>query len=226
MRRLPENGLIVSCYLESMRGSEKEFISAVAHAPGVMGLRVEGLDNIEHARKIAPDTWIVGLIKEFDGFRNLITPDLPAMGRAIIHAGADIVAAERVSTWTLENPIIRVDGLGVPFKVMWDLKAEDFESDGDGDVRTLTINEADACRIRQMALREEIVLATTFIPKAFPYAHALRYQFPNVKINLEGGIETAEEYAQAFVLGANYVTIGKAINDPRTIIETILKKDN
>ena len=72
MLKFPENGLIVSCYLESMSGSEKEFISAVAHAPGVVGLRVEGLENIAHARLIAPHKFIIGLIKEFDGFRNLI----------------------------------------------------------------------------------------------------------------------------------------------------------
>jgi len=222
MRRFPENGLIVSCYLESMSGSERDFISAVAHAPGVVGLRVEGLENIEFARRIAPDIWIGGLVKVFDGSRNLITPDLLAMGRAIINAGADIVAAENIIGWAWKNQTIRVDGIGVPFKVMWDLKAEDFESHGD-DVR---IKDADACRIRQMALSEEIVLATTFIPKAFSHLHALRYQFPDVKINLEGGIQTAAEYSQAFTLGANYVTIGKAINDPRTIIETILRGKN
>lgn len=217
MRNLPKNGLIVSCYLEGMKGSERAFIATVANLSGVVALRVEGLDNIEFARRIAPDQFIIGLIKKSNGTRNLITPDLDVMGRAIKSAGADIVAAERIFHWGERNHRNRIDGINLPFRVMWDLHANDFDAD-------IRINEDDATRVRCMAREGQIIMATTFISKAFDYIQGLRRQFSDlVLVNLEGGIENAEQLQQGFACGANYVTIGKAINDPETIIENILK---
>jgi putative N-acetylmannosamine-6-phosphate epimerase len=198
-----------------MKGTERNFIAAVAHVPGVVALRVEGLDKIEFARKIAPGTFIIGLIKVFDGHRNLITPDLMDMGREIIHAGADMVAAENVFEWCRPTHM-RVDGLQLPFKVMWDMTPD--------EIAGLLRSNDDQCRVRQMGARGQIVLATTFIHKAFVEAVMLRGKFPSIKINLEGGIETHREYEHGLTYcHANYVTIGKAINDPVTIINNLLK---
>ncbi len=222
MANLPEDGLIVSCYLESMKGAEKDFISAVAHAKGVVALRVEGVANIEYARRIAPDKFIIGLIKEFNGFRNIITPDLLKMGRTIIHAGADMVAAEQVFQWCVDNGYWRDDGIDLPFAVMCDLHSSAFFVEKSDD-ETPFLDKYDAIVIRELSRTNSIILATTFTPKAFDQVAALRVQFPDVPINLEGGIETAEEIQEGYNAGATYVTIGKAINDPVTIIHNLLK---
>lgn len=215
MANLPPNGLIVSCYLESMKGAERDFISAVAHVPGVVALRVEGIDNIEFARRIAPDQFIIGLVKQFDGFRNIITPDLLSMGREIIHAGADMVAAENILAPGIHPGYYREDGINIPFAVMWDMNQD--------EVLHIQDHSGDPARVRGMARENSIILATTFTPKAFDQVVALRKQFPDVPINLEGGIDDCREVLLGYEAGANYVTIGKAINDPVTIINNLLE---
>ncbi len=190
MRPLPPKGLIVSCYLESMAGCEKAFISAVARAPGVVALRVEGLENIRYARMIAPEMYIIGLAKVRRAGLVLITPDAD-LGQAILDVGADMVAGERV--W---------HDCGRPF--MWDL---------------------DQCPDEECfwgSMPPQLILATTFIPKAFDLVREMKTHFPDIPVNLEGGIETAEEVQRGFDCGADYVTIGKAINDPPTIINRLV----
>ena len=212
MRSLPKEGLIVSCYLESMKGAERNFISAVAHVPGVAALRVEGIDNIEFARRIAPDAFLIGLVKRFDGDRNYITPDFEYTAREIIHAGANMVAAEGLDKY-------------IPFSgdfscpVMWDLHPHDFCLAPEGGVQLSSINCA---KIEGMTESRQLILATTFMQKAFDYIIALRSRFPATPLNLEGGIGTHAEIAHGFQCGANYVTMGKAINDPATIIAGLL----
>lgn len=204
-RQFPPDGLIVSCYLESMAGAERDFISAVAYAPGVVALRVEGLDNIAFARRIAPDAYIIGLIKVFNGERNVITPEAVEMGKEIVHAGADMVATEMVGI-----------GFQLPQKVMWDMHKH--------HVDWLVTDKEARGWMNQLIVRDKIVLATTFMQRAFIEACMLRAHFPDAKINIEGGIETTHHYEHSLNdCGANYVTIGKAINDPVTIIQNLLK---
>lgn len=205
MNKFPPDGLIVSCYLEGLAGAERDFISAVAHVPGVVGLRVEGLDNIDFARRIAPDAYIIGLIKEYNGERNIITPHTVRQGKEIIHAGADIVATEMVGI-----------GFQLPPKVMWDMHSHHVD---------WVLDDPEANRwLKQLIVRDKIILATTFMQKAFTETMKLRNGFPVAKINLEGGIETHKEVTYGLrPCGANYVTIGKAINDPETIITNLLK---
>ena len=195
MRQLPPKGLIVSCYLESMRGCEKEFIASVAHLPQVVALRVEGLDNIRWARQIAPHQYIIGLVKRMYKGDTFITPE--SEFENIIACGANMVATEDLNL-----------GIMPVMPIMIDLYSDDVYH---GLIDRLNIGNA------------QVVLSTTYRQKAFFMLKKLKSRFPN-KVNLEGGIETAEEIQKGFDLGADYVTIGKAINDPPTIID-ILTKD-
>ena len=194
MRQFPPKGFIVSCYLESMRGCEKEFIASVAHLPQVVALRVEGLDNIRWARQIAPHQYIIGLVKQMVDGRTFITPEDEFEN--IIASGADMVATEELSL------------RATPFMpIMFDLHDANIIRD-----ELTTLNQ----------LNSQVLLSTTYTNKAFWAVEMLKSIHPN-KVNLEGGIETAEEIQKGFDLGADYVTIGKAINDPPKIIDNLTK---
>jgi len=188
MRRLPEKGLIVSCYLDSMCGVEREFIASVCHLPEVVALRIEGLDNIAYARRIAPERYIIGLVKFAVSGRTFITPE--SQFKNIVSAGADMIATECYY-------------IADDYPVMWDINW-------------------DTANIKARHLRSDLVLSTTYYHKAFDKLQAWVGEFPN-RINFEGGIETAEEIQRGFDLGADYVTIGKAINDPPTIIRNLIR---
>lgn len=183
--RILNKGLIISCYLDSMRGAEKEFISAVAHNPNIVALRIEGLDNIRYARQIAPDRYIIGLIKHLIKGETYITPVSEFYN--ILSAGADMVATESMKPCN-----------NLP--IMLDLNC-------DIDI----INN----------ISENNILSTTYFHKAFDLIRILKTKYNN-KVNLEGGIETPEEIQKGFDLGADYITIGKAINDPPTIINNLM----
>lgn len=208
MKPLPPKGLIVSCYLESMRGCEREFIASVAHVPGVVALRVEGLDNIRFARRIAPEKFIIGLVKQqCQGKGHLSYTRITAsinLGYFIIDAGADMVATDSYMDFLK---------VGTPYHIMGDMNRSGFEADlGNG--------LGCAGRIHPV----EFVIATTYESKAFGFVKHIKELYPNQLVNLEGGIETAEEVQQGFAAGADYVTIGKAINDPPTIVKGLMKK--
>lgn len=185
MRTL-KKGLIVSCYLDSMRGAEKEFISAVAHSPHIVALRIEGLDNIRYARQIAPERYIIGLVKVLIDGKTFITP-ISEMHN-VISAGADMVASESPYPNTF---IPRMRDLHCDVSLIYKFPEED-------------------------------ILSTTYFQKAFDLIPILKGKYKN-RINLEGGIETSEEIQKGFDLGADFVTIGKAINDPPTIINNLMQ---
>lgn len=194
-----KQGLIVSCYLDSMRGCEKQFIAAVANTD-VVALRVEGIDNIKFARYVTHKP-IIGLIKKYIYGRVVITPE-PGMIDAILDAGADIVATGAYEQWL-------DDGFNdTHINLMLDLSKSVY---------------AYLCRNYSDVLRQEnIILATTYENKAFDFVMKMRSDFPNSLINLEGGIESYIEIKKGFIAGADYVTIGKAINDPRFIVQRLL----
>ncbi len=218
MRPLPPKGLIVSCYLESMKGCEREFIASVAHLPQVVALRVEGLDNIRWARMIAPEKFIIGLVKEHNGFFNQITPNIELDGKRIIAHGADMVATSNIFDWMEMGHNVIIHGLSISFRMMFDLDS--------GGVETLcrpsALEDWEKNVLKREMQQGNIVLATTFEQKAFELVKPLKEHYPQSKVNLEGGIETPEDIQQGFDAGADYVTIGKAINDPPTIIERLV----
>ena len=218
MRPLPPRGLIVSCYLESMRGCEREFIASAAHLPQVIALRVEGLDNIGWARMVAPEMFIIGLVKEHNGFYNEITPDIELDGKRIIAHGADMVATSNVFSWMTMGHNVTIHGLSISFRMMFDLDAGGIEV----LCRPSVLEDWEKNVLKREISHDNIVLATTFESKAFELVKLLKEHYPQSKVNLEGGIETAEEIQRGFDAGADYVTIGKAINDPPTIIERLM----
>jgi len=203
-----------------MRGCERNFIASVAHLPEVVALRVEGLDNISFARMIAPDKFIIGLVKHHNGFYNEITPDIVNDGRRIIRHGADMVATSNVSEWMSRGHSITVHRLFGPFRLMLDL-------DGKGISKLSDSGSLKSWKGKILSREAEagnIVFATTFEEKGFCLVEQLKASFPNGKVNLEGGIQTAAEVQRGFELGADYVTIGKAINDPPTIIKHLMER--
>lgn len=222
MRHRPEKGLIVSCYLESMCGCEFEFIAAVAHLPGVVGLRVEGLENIRYARRIAPEKFIVGLVKVRERGEIRITPNI-LDAYEVKDVGADMVAMEFLSELVCAGDIPTTEhGLQIPFSVMMDIDTERYEA----YFCTSLPGRPTNCKValRQGLRNETIVLATTFEDRAFDLVERIKKDMPFALVNLEGGIKTAADIQRGFDCGADWVTIGKAINDPPTIIESLVEK--
>lgn len=193
---LPPDGLIVSCYLESMRGAEMFFLKSICKLRMITALRVEGIENIEYAKanSILP---IIGLIKRLQDDGSYITASIDDL-LAVEEAGADFVA---IDSRTCNSNLASVyNKATIPI-------AADIEY----------LSEA----INAYKLGA-VIISTTFKPKAFDLIKEIKSSLRNCKINLEGGIETRKEVQQAFQLGANYVTIGKMINDPSTIIKHLL----
>jgi len=221
MRALPEKGLIVSCYLESMRYCERDFISAVAHVPGVVGLRVEGLENIEFARRIAPEKFIIGLVKVKQGANGTaITPSLED-GYNVHHAGADMIATSHLLEWThpLGGEICTPHGFAVPFRIMADMSGETFRE-------LCERSELLLASFRREIDERNLVFATTFEDYGIGLLQNIKKAFPCALVNLEGGVWNPEMLVDAFRHGADYVTIGKAINDPRFITEMLVSECN
>ncbi len=196
---LPLKGLIVSCYLESMRGCEKDFIASVVNNKHVVGLRVEGLDNIRYARMLT-DKFIVGLVKKSEKGKIKITPAFNDFWD-ILSAGADKVATGCCLDWD------------IPFQgqpLMLDLDNETFETIKKHiDFNNPTINNS-------------MILATTYEDKGYDLMLKIKEVFPEAKVNLEGGLMCREDIQKGFELGADWVTIGKAINDPPTVINYLM----
>ena len=216
MRPLPEKGLIVSCYLESMKGSEKAFIASVAHHPKVVALRVEGLDNIRYARLIAPEKYIIGLVKYTTGSVEGGTQITPTIldGADIITAGADMVA-----TGNMDEFFDFSNGANCIFPVMFDLGKLNVPM----DEFTARMCDNGWDGFLDCLRKEKYIISTPYRPKAFEFASRIKERYPFAKVNLEGGIETAEEIQRGFDCGADWVTIGKAINDPVTIIDNLTR---
>lgn len=241
MRPLPPKGLIVSCYLESMRGCEENFIAAVGNIPGVVALRVEGVENIKLARRMFPNMFIVGLMKaseqvhigdvgsmtingkEHKGHCKIlavstkITPTVD-WGKQIHEAGADMVATGCLLEWYRHGDLRPcIYGLGLHFRLMLDLSREMFKtivvSEGGGMLRASLHSER---------LAKNIIYATTYEDADFDFVSGMKQMYPDAIVNMEGGLKTRDDIDKAFDFGADYVTIGKAINDPPTIIRDLL----
>jgi hypothetical protein len=208
-----------------MTGCEKDFIAAVAHQPGVVALRVEGIENIKYARRIAPDKFIIGLVKMPSYGANLITPTR-GLAAAIHAAGADMVATQSLNTWLgIDRSHDWEYGCPLPWRIMADLSFDSYEYLlGDNEINQ-TVRLDFMAGIKAEMRCDNIILATTFEDKGFDLLAQMKSDYPFAKVNLEGGITTVQELSQGFEAGANWVTIGKAINDPPTIIDNILNTE-
>lgn len=196
---LPDRGFIVSCYLESMYGCEREFIDAVMlNCPEVKALRVEGEENIKYAVDMSRK-YIIGLIKQENKYGAYITSTERNVKR-VIDAGANMVA--------IDSRLINEE--------VWDNKLYDASTIPImADVRIL--DEAlDAHKLGAS------IIATTFQQKGFILAQGIKQRLPNALVNLEGGIQTPSEVQHAFDIGCDYVTVGKMINDPPTITKYLV----
>lgn len=209
-----EKGLIVSCYLESMKGCEKEFIASVINLPQVVGLRVEGIDNIRFARQLCPrEKFIIGLAKKWKKSYTLITPNESAV-REIINTNADLVATNNQAVaWKMLET--RKYGLSYPCKFVLDLNTNTFNE--------LLLWNKQTLGVRPFISEHIVWLATTMEDRAYDLIEKMRSKFINAVIVAEGGFGKAEEIQEAFDSGANYVCIGKAINDPPTIVRRFMR---
>lgn len=223
MQILPK-GLIVSCYLESLKGCEKEFIASVINHPKVVAIRVEGLDNIKWARLVNPSAFIIGLVKDMIQGKTYITDESEIEN--IMSCGANMVAMQEIC-WEYSYPsetsnkyeyyLIDIDN---DTPIMLDLSRESLQTlkrcyDSDWMIANF---------INDSILAGTLIFSTTYEQKAFDMIQEIRDIFPDALVNVEGGIETTEEIQKAFCMGADYVTIGKAINDPPTIINLLTSK--
>jgi putative N-acetylmannosamine-6-phosphate epimerase len=185
--------LIVSCHLETMKGCEKRFIESVASHPSLWGLRVEGIENIKFARSIT-GLFLVGLVKTWDEAfgRNRIT--VLREHEAIMSAGADMVAGE-------------VPYGSRPF--LWDLSDKSYAEE--------VLPRAD--ELNPLLDGRSLVLSTTFSERGFELVRRMRRDFPRAIINCEGGLVSRGDLLWAEDCGADWVTVGRAINDPRFILD-------
>jgi putative N-acetylmannosamine-6-phosphate epimerase len=198
-----------------MKGCEKAFIASVAQLPEVVALRVEGLDNIRFARMIAPEKFIIGLVKYSTGSLKGGTSITPTTldGANIITAGADMVATGNATEF--------YDfGSGSRFvrRVMLDLGKENHPM----DFFTTRMCTAGWESFLRYLREKKIVISTTYRQKAFGFVKQIKERYPFAKVNLEGGISTPAEIQKGFECGADWVTIGKAINDPPSIINSLM----
>lgn len=208
----PPNGLIISCYLEGLKGAEKEFISSVIHHPRVVAIRVEGIENIHYARLVGgKDKFIIGLVKRWDGRRYCITPSMSDVSE-IYNAGANAIATNNVD---LYFGYVTAGEYCINSSYCWmlDLDLAKWE--------TLKFYKKKV--LLDAGIREQIVIIATTMEinakNSLALVKTIRQQYGELAIiNYEGGVNNPQEMQNAFNAGANYVTIGKAFNDPATII--------
>jgi hypothetical protein len=213
---LPDSGLIVSCYLSDWKSREKEFIKIVSGNPNVVALRVEGEDNIKFAKDYSGKC-VVGLIKDF-AYPNYITPTDNHAKRCFL-AGADFVAVDmRLSkeihkdnllNWKdYHSVLVFNDNKFIVytdyFKRCWaDLKYEQYD-------------------YTQTEFNFPIVSTTFAEGLHWKVLDKVDKEFALKHLNIEGGVNL-KNYKE-LKKRAKYVTIGKAIHDPNTIINLLTKE--
>lgn len=211
VRPLPTKKLIVSCYLESMKGAERYFIDSAATLPCVGALRIEGLFNIAYARGQYPDLFIIGLVKECINGETVITPT-EGLGAEIISAGADMVATECYTKFFDFDT-----GACFKSRMMFDLGKTT-----DGSDLFANKDHAGYSIFIDYLNNGNIILATTYQQLGYELLSNLREAYPSAKLNFEGGVTCKEHIDNASYFDVDYVTIGKAINDPVFIIKQLM----
>jgi len=213
---LPEHGLIVSCYLHSMKGAEKIFLDTIFNIPEIKTIRVEGLENIAYAMRLRDiyEKYIIGLIKSNpsqDENMRYITPTIADV-RKLNDSGADMIAIDsrllRDKSNSIEARYYEVDSLRDLFNaaklpIMADIKTE-MEAD-------IAIKNGAA------------IIATTFQQRAFRLTKRLVKK--GYSVNIEGGLTSRGDILRSRKAGAYWYTIGRGIHDPQTIIKNLISKE-
>ncbi len=203
---IPEPGLIVSCYMHSMKNCTKSLIDTIWEIDEVKTLRIEGIDNINHAKKLKDikHKYIIGLIKnkqqELAGLP-YISASLDDIKRLCDYSGADMVAIDcRVSAFSarLDDDIKElIESSTLP--VMADIETH-----------------ADASIAWKVGAR---IISTTFKERAFELALNLS-TFNGMNVNIEGGLISQADIQCAKKTGAIWWTVGRAIHDVKTTIRS------
>ncbi|MCW3475059.1 N-acetylmannosamine-6-phosphate 2-epimerase [Limobrevibacterium gyesilva] len=209
---LPQGSLIVSCQARAdnpLHGPA--FMAAMARAAaqgGAGGIRADGPADVAAIRAVTTLP-LIGLNKRWDeGFPVYITPDFAA-ARAVVQAGADIVALDATARPRNGEPvatlIARIRGeLGKP--VLADIATLEQGVaarawGADYVATTLSGYTEDT----QGAEGPDLALVAALVREC------------GAKVIAEGRFDTPALVAQAFALGAHAVVVGTAITNPREI---------
>lgn len=202
----PEPGLIVSCYMHSMKDCTKSLIDTIWEIDDIKTLRIEGIENINHAKKLKDikHKYIIGLIK--DQCKELaglpyISASIDDIKRLCDYSGADMIAID--SRWRNGNSdthdylVIKNLYRYAQLPIMADIELEE---------------EADVALSCGAS-----IIATTFLNKGFELAKKLAQK--GVPVNLEGGLSDFSDIRRAKKIGASWWTVGRAIHDVKTTIK-------
>lgn len=208
-------GLIVSCQAlphEPLYGADiMARMARAAHEGGAVGIRANGPQDVQAIRKAVPLP-LIGLFK--DGSEGVyITPTM-AHARAIVEAGADIIALDatprpRPNGERLEQIIAGIHALGR--LVMADIS---------------TFDEGCAAEAAGADLLSTTLSGyTPYSPQQpQPDLNLVRRLIGVVHIPVfaEGRIATPDQLVAAFAAGAYAVVVGGAITRPQSITRTFV----
>lgn len=207
MSRLPEPGLIVSCYMHSMKDCTKSLIDTIWEIDEVKTLRIEGIDNINYAKRLKDikHKYIIGLIKDKEkelASLPYISASLDDIKRLCDYSGADMIAVDSrgrnrnstVHDWLVMRNLYRCAQL----PIMADIELE---------------AEADVALDNGAA-----IIATTFLNKGFDLAKRLSKR--DIPVNIEGGLVSNNDIKIAMKTGAKWWTVGRAIHDVKTTVRS------
>ena len=192
---IPKSGIFISTYMNSHRERE-DILIAEAAKTDITGLRVEGYQKVYDA-KFTTDKYIVGLKKRTVNGQ-IYTTSLESEASQLALEGADMIAVD----YRCMNLISFVhDALKLPVMV---------------DVADIS------SALKAMDLGADIV-SSTFVPHIYQSYFIEELNLYNeLLINAEGGW-TPETVPLAKEIGADWVTIGAAVHDYTSIINSIDK---
>lgn len=203
-KMLPEPGLIVSCYMHSMKDCTKSLIDTIWEIDEVKTIRIEGIDNINHANKLKDikHKYIIGLIKdkekELAGLP-YISASLDDIKRLCDYSGADMIA--------IDSRIIGKDG---------EESVADLYEQSDLPIMADIAEEIEADIAFNYGAS---IISTTFTGRAFELASNLSRE-DRMNVNIEGGLINYLDVQMAKSTGAKWWTVGRAIHDVKTTVRS------
>ena len=172
-------------------------------------MRIEGIDNINHARKLKDikHKYIIGLIKdkekELAGLP-YISASLDDIKRLCDYSGADMIAIDsrgkNGNSKIHDHLVLKNLFRHAQLPIMADIELEE-EAD-------IAFNYGAS------------IIATTFLNKGFDLAEKLvKKGFP---VNLEGGLVSSNDIRRAKKIGVSWWTVGRAIHDVKTTVKQFI----
>jgi putative N-acetylmannosamine-6-phosphate epimerase len=202
MIKLPKSGLIACTQTYDWRKYrcnyaviEIALIDILANNKNIVALRIDNPLLISYAKNKYKNLFVLGMIKDHD-YSNYITPTLDHYTKCI-EAGADAVAVDfrdydRVQ-WVLDNGLV---------EYIWP----------DIDTFEKAKNILDT--------HDFPIISSTFCKEQDFFLDAFSDYNLLDRLNIEGNVN--HEDFGTFYKEARYVTIGRAIHDPNTIIENLI----